>query len=278
MVPKVCRDPGSETLVTFARAGVGGALAAGAVGATDVRCSATRSTTACELRRSRCSSTSAAWRSALRRRLERILRGVSSAPLVPGPLYGLRTWRVVIEDGRERLSAPQRGTPWTRGRGWIEATCGEDHAAPAAGCRCGIHAWHPRPRVGPADPAQPLRPAGHRRGRRRRRGPRGGLPRPARPPVRVRAPPGSQPVRDRAPGRRLRRRGPRPAPPRGAARRVPRASPRPPGADRRASSSAPEAIAERHRDRARRRRNDALRVAAALLVLAVVCALAVVLS
>jgi hypothetical protein len=36
MVPKVHRDPGSETLVTFALAGAGGALAAGAVGAADV--------------------------------------------------------------------------------------------------------------------------------------------------------------------------------------------------------------------------------------------------
>jgi hypothetical protein len=35
MVPKVYRDPGSETLVTFALASVGGALAVGAVGATD---------------------------------------------------------------------------------------------------------------------------------------------------------------------------------------------------------------------------------------------------
>jgi hypothetical protein len=35
MVPKVYRDPGSETLMTFALAGVGGALATGAVGATD---------------------------------------------------------------------------------------------------------------------------------------------------------------------------------------------------------------------------------------------------
>jgi hypothetical protein len=35
MVPKVYRDPGSETLVTFVLAGVGGALAAGAVGAAD---------------------------------------------------------------------------------------------------------------------------------------------------------------------------------------------------------------------------------------------------
>jgi len=35
MVPNVNRDPGSETLVTFVLAGVGGALAAGAVGAAD---------------------------------------------------------------------------------------------------------------------------------------------------------------------------------------------------------------------------------------------------
>ncbi len=36
MVPKTYRDPQSETLVTFAFASVGGALAAGAVGAVDV--------------------------------------------------------------------------------------------------------------------------------------------------------------------------------------------------------------------------------------------------
>ena len=35
MVPKVCRDPGSETLVTFVLASVGGALAVGAVGTVD---------------------------------------------------------------------------------------------------------------------------------------------------------------------------------------------------------------------------------------------------
>ena len=40
MVPKAYRDPNSETLVTFAFASVGGALAAGAVGAADasLRC------------------------------------------------------------------------------------------------------------------------------------------------------------------------------------------------------------------------------------------------
>ena len=36
MVPKTYRDPGSETLVTFAFASLGGALAAGAVGMVDV--------------------------------------------------------------------------------------------------------------------------------------------------------------------------------------------------------------------------------------------------
>jgi hypothetical protein len=36
MVPKTYRDPGSETLVTFALASLGGLLAAGAVGALDV--------------------------------------------------------------------------------------------------------------------------------------------------------------------------------------------------------------------------------------------------
>jgi hypothetical protein len=73
-----------------------------------------------------------------------IVRLVSEVPLLPGPLYGLRTWRVVVEDGRERLSAPQRGTVWASGS-WVEATCCEGHAAPDAHCRCGIHAWHPRP-------------------------------------------------------------------------------------------------------------------------------------
>jgi hypothetical protein len=69
---------------------------------------------------------------------------VNEVPLLPGPLYGLRTWRVVKDDGQERLTAPQRGTVWDSD-GWLQATCGEGHAAPAAGCHCGIHAWHPRP-------------------------------------------------------------------------------------------------------------------------------------
>jgi hypothetical protein len=66
-------------------------------------------------------------------------------PLVPSPLYGLRTWTVVGAAGAERLSGPQRGGTWPTGGTWLEAGCGEsaDHAAPAPGCHCGIHAYHP---------------------------------------------------------------------------------------------------------------------------------------
>jgi hypothetical protein len=69
---------------------------------------------------------------------------VSDEPLIPGPLYGLRTWQVTAEDGVERLAAPHRGIAWPPGD-WLTATC-ERHAgpAPAPDCDCGIHAWHPR--------------------------------------------------------------------------------------------------------------------------------------
>jgi hypothetical protein len=68
---------------------------------------------------------------------------MTDEPLIPGPLYGLRTWRVVAENDGERLAAPHRGTTWPTGGEWLVATC-ERHAAPAAGCDCGVHAWHPR--------------------------------------------------------------------------------------------------------------------------------------
>jgi hypothetical protein len=71
---------------------------------------------------------------------------VSDTPLVPGPLYGLRTWRVVSDGGRELLAGPHRDTPWPIAGGWLESACGRGagHTAPAPGCGCGIHAWHPR--------------------------------------------------------------------------------------------------------------------------------------
>jgi len=72
---------------------------------------------------------------------------VTDEPLVPGPLYGLRTWIVVATDGRERLRGLNKGGEWPPGDGWLEAECpgAGDHRPPGIGgeCECGIHAWHP---------------------------------------------------------------------------------------------------------------------------------------
>lgn len=70
---------------------------------------------------------------------------MSDTPLVPAPLYGLRTWRVVGESGAERLTAPHQHTDWPPGGAWLEAACerSRDHEPPNEGCGCGLHAWHP---------------------------------------------------------------------------------------------------------------------------------------
>jgi len=67
-------------------------------------------------------------------------------PVVPSAVYGLRTWTVAGERGSERLAGPHRGVPWPTGGEWLDATCELGHAAPAGGCQCGVHAWHPRRR------------------------------------------------------------------------------------------------------------------------------------
>jgi hypothetical protein len=69
---------------------------------------------------------------------------VSDTPLVPGPLYGLRSWKVVSDRGGELLAGPHRNTPWPPAGEWLTSTCAGGHDAPAAGCECGVHAWHPR--------------------------------------------------------------------------------------------------------------------------------------
>ena len=70
---------------------------------------------------------------------------MSGAPLVPTPLYGLRTWTVVGESGAERLAGPHRRAMWPPDGTWVEATCaqGGGHQPPNEGCGCGLHAWHP---------------------------------------------------------------------------------------------------------------------------------------
>jgi hypothetical protein len=67
---------------------------------------------------------------------------VSETPLVPGPLYGLRSWKVVADGSREFLAGPQQDTSWPAAGEWLVSTCARvaDHPAPAPGCECGIHA------------------------------------------------------------------------------------------------------------------------------------------
>jgi hypothetical protein len=70
---------------------------------------------------------------------------VRDTPLVPTPLYGLRTWTVVQESAAERLAGPHQRVTWPPGGAWLEATCAQSsgHRAPSHGCDCGLHAWHP---------------------------------------------------------------------------------------------------------------------------------------
>jgi hypothetical protein len=71
---------------------------------------------------------------------------VSEPPLIPAPLYGLRTWGLVADDDGERLTGVAQRTPWPEDGAWLDAACGSGgaHVAPQPDCYCGIHAWHPR--------------------------------------------------------------------------------------------------------------------------------------
>jgi hypothetical protein len=70
---------------------------------------------------------------------------MSDTPLVPAPLYGLRTWSVRADDGVERLTGRQQDAAWPTGGAWLEAVCTghSEHRAPVHDCNCGIHALHP---------------------------------------------------------------------------------------------------------------------------------------
>ena len=71
---------------------------------------------------------------------------MTDTPLFADPLFGLRCWRVTVDDGVEWLAAPHQNTRWPPGGQWLQAKCPMGHSAPAAGCDCGVHAWHPRRR------------------------------------------------------------------------------------------------------------------------------------
>jgi hypothetical protein len=69
---------------------------------------------------------------------------VSDTPLFADSLFGLRFWKVVPDAGGEALAGPHQHTPWPPGGEWLCAQCPKGHVAPAPGCDCGVHAWHPR--------------------------------------------------------------------------------------------------------------------------------------
>jgi hypothetical protein len=69
---------------------------------------------------------------------------VTDAPLVAGSLFGLRTWRVIADAHGEALAGPLYDTPWPADGEWLHAGCAKAHPAPDADCDCGVHAWHPR--------------------------------------------------------------------------------------------------------------------------------------
>jgi hypothetical protein len=72
---------------------------------------------------------------------------VTDTPLFADALLGLRSWRVIADADGEWLAAPHQNTRWPPGGQWLQAKCQLGHGAPAAGCDCGAHAWHPRKRT-----------------------------------------------------------------------------------------------------------------------------------
>jgi hypothetical protein len=52
---------------------------------------------------------------------------------------------VSVDERGEWLTAPHRNTPWPPGGRWLDAKCPYGHGAPAPACDCGAHAWHPNP-------------------------------------------------------------------------------------------------------------------------------------
>ena len=72
---------------------------------------------------------------------------MTDTPLFADALFGLRYWRVTVDDGVEWLAAPHQNTRWPPGGQWLQAKCPMGHDAPAAGCDCGAHGWHPRKRT-----------------------------------------------------------------------------------------------------------------------------------
>jgi hypothetical protein len=70
---------------------------------------------------------------------------VTDAPLLLGPVHGLRTWLVEGPPGAERLVGAHSRTPWPPGAE-LEAACAAEpaHDPPGPTCTCGLYGRHPR--------------------------------------------------------------------------------------------------------------------------------------
>ena len=69
---------------------------------------------------------------------------MTDTPLFADSLFGLRFWKVVADESGEALAGPLQKNPWPAGGQWLHAECPKGHVAPAPDCECGVHAWHPR--------------------------------------------------------------------------------------------------------------------------------------
>lgn len=75
----------------------------------------------------------------------------ADAPLVPGPIHGIRVWSIHGEGGGAGLAGMFQETPWPPRRPF-QARCADEHSAtgheaPVRDCACGIYAFHPSERA-----------------------------------------------------------------------------------------------------------------------------------
>jgi hypothetical protein len=65
-------------------------------------------------------------------------------PLVAGPVYGIRSWRLAWRDDRPIMSGAFQDARWSPGTEPTRAYCAvAHHQAPAPDCGCGIYGIHP---------------------------------------------------------------------------------------------------------------------------------------
>jgi hypothetical protein len=63
---------------------------------------------------------------------------------MPGPVHGIRAWRVKLDESGRICLTGLNGTPWCPdGKSTAARCCVKRHRAPAGSCDCGLYAVHP---------------------------------------------------------------------------------------------------------------------------------------